>query len=109
MDLEKRLQMCLLLDFYGNLLTDKQRDIVQMYYENDSSLAEIGEIFGISRQAVRDALKVSENLLIDFEQKLNFIAKHNDIKKSIDVIINNIDSRSYDLVKSELKKLSNNL
>ena len=109
MDLEKRLQMCLLLDFYGNLLTEKQRDIVHMYYENDSSLTEIGEIFGISRQGVRDALKVSENLLIDFEQKLNFIAKHNDIKNAINVIINNVDNITYEEAICELKKLYNNL
>lgn len=109
MDLDKRVEMCLLLDFYGNLLTEKQKNIMNMYYEKDISLAEIGDIVGISRQAVRDALKTSENSLILFEEKLGFVMRHKVLKNKIDEIITSIDDVKYDILVKELKNLSNNL
>ena len=90
MELDKRVEMCMLLDFYGSLLTQKQKEIMHMYYEEDISLAEIGETINISRQAVRDALKTSENSLLDFESKLKFIDKHKLIKTEICDIINKL-------------------
>ncbi len=51
------LQLTLLYDFYGELLTEKQKLVYEMYYQNDLSLSEIGEELSISRQAVRDQLK----------------------------------------------------
>lgn len=65
----------LLYDFYGELLTDKQKDIVDMYYNNDFTLSEISEQIGISRQGVYDALKRAENTLEDYEKKLGLVEK----------------------------------
>lgn len=63
----------LLLDFYRNLLTDKQKDIMSRHYEEDMSLAEIAEEFGISRQAVHDIIKRSEKALFDYEKELGLV------------------------------------
>ena len=56
----KDLEMGYLLDFYGEVLTPKQREMLRQYYNDDLSLSEIGENFGITRQGARDAIKRSE-------------------------------------------------
>lgn len=66
----------LLFDFYGPLLTHRQREIYQMYYGEDLSLGEIGEQLGISRQAVYDNVKRSSKILMDFESKLGLLNKY---------------------------------
>ncbi|SHE32183.1 MULTISPECIES: YlxM family DNA-binding protein [Caloramator] len=96
----------LLLDFYRNLLTEKQRDIMSRHFEEDMSLAEIAEEYGISRQAVHDIIKRSEKALLDYEEELglvdrflkqkqelikikNLLSKYqeyDDIKKSLDIL-----------------------
>ena len=53
----KNLEIALLFDFYGEMLTDKQRDVVELYYNDDLSLSEIAENEGITRQGVRDSIK----------------------------------------------------
>lgn len=68
----KNLELSYLLDFYGDVLTDKQRDVMEQYYNDDLSLAEIAENFGITRQGVRDAIKRGEAILLELEQKVGF-------------------------------------
>ena len=68
----KDLQVALLLDYYGALLTDKQRDFISLYYDEDLSLSEIAENEGITRQGVRDSIKRAETLLFEMEEKLGF-------------------------------------
>lgn len=109
MVLDKRVEMCLLLDFYGSLLTEKQKNIMHKYYEEDISLVEIGNEEGISRQAVRDAIRTSELLLVSFEEKLGFVARHKILKNKINEIIDKVDKMEYNLVVDELINLSNNL
>lgn len=65
----------LLFDFYGPLLTDRQKEIYQMYYGEDLSLGEIAEQLEISRQAVYDIVKRSSKILADFESKLGLVNK----------------------------------
>lgn len=65
----------LLYDFYGALLTEKQRQVMALYHEENLSLSEIAGEFGISRQAVHDTLKKAEQALEDYENKLNLIDK----------------------------------
>ncbi len=74
----KVIEMSMLYDFYGQLLTDKQRDVMQLHYEDDYSLSEIGEILAISRQAVHDAIKKAEKSLKDYEEKLKLLQKFNE-------------------------------
>ena len=72
---EKNLNMGYLLDFYGELLSDRKRSTMDMYYNEDFSLAEIAEQMGISRQGVRDIIKKCEEELIFYEEKLGLAEK----------------------------------
>ncbi|MCQ2464045.1 MAG: DNA-binding protein [Oscillospiraceae bacterium] len=71
----KNLDYAMLLDFYGDLLTEKQRDIMQLYYFEDLSLSEIAENENISRQGVHDAIKHAEQYLDEFEEKIGLFRK----------------------------------
>ena len=75
MDINKTLNINILIDFYGELLTPKQQQILKDYYFFNISLSEIAENLNISRQAVRDCLKTSEKLMLNFENKLKLIEK----------------------------------
>ncbi len=66
----KNLEMAILLDFYGDMLTDKQRDMVDYYYNDDLSLSEIADNEGITRQGVRDAIKRAEAQMLEMEERL---------------------------------------
>ena len=66
----KNLEVSLLLDFYGDMLTEKQRNMVEYYYNDDLSLAEIAENEGISRQGVRDSIKRAEAQMLEMEERL---------------------------------------
>lgn len=68
----KELKFVMLLDCYGDLLTEHQKNIMELYYCEDLSLAEIGNPLGITRQAVRDIIKRTENILLNYEKKLGF-------------------------------------
>ena len=67
--------MALLYDYYGELLTEKQRACFDLYYNQDLSLAEIAEQEGISRQGVHDAISRSEALLASFERVTGCVAR----------------------------------
>lgn len=71
----------LLFDFYGPLLTDKQRTFLTYYFHDDFSLGEIAAEFDISRQAVYEHIKRAEQTLEDYEAKLHLLAKHEDRRK----------------------------
>lgn len=81
--MEDILQLTLLYDFYGELLTEKQKQVYEMHYQNDLSLSEIGEELSISRQAVRDQLKRTERILQDYEEKLQLISRFQAQKKAV--------------------------
>lgn len=74
--MSKDLAVSYLLDFYGDVLTDKQRDVMEQYYNDDLSLAEIAENFGITRQGVRDAIKRGEATIRELEDKVGFAARY---------------------------------
>lgn len=88
--MEDILKLTLLYDFYGELLTDKQKNIYEMYYQNDLSLTEIGEEINITRQGVRDQLKHAEKKLFDYESKLQFLEKFQTQQKNISNIKENL-------------------
>ncbi len=71
----KDLTISILLDIYGSMLTDKQRNVVELYYNEDLSLAEISEHEGITRQGVRDSIKRGESLMKSMDEKLNLLDK----------------------------------
>ena len=72
---EKNLNLGYLLDFYGELLPERKRSVIDMYYNEDLSLAEIAEQIGISRQGVRDIIKKAEDELLFYEEKLKLASK----------------------------------
>ena len=72
----KPLEMCLLFDFYGEMLTDKQKEMFDLYYNEDLSLAEISEHVGITRQGVRDSIVRAERALREMEEKLGLVARY---------------------------------
>lgn len=81
---QKNLNMGYLLDFYGELLPDRKRSVMDMYYNEDFSLSEIAEQLGISRQGVRDIIKKCEDELTFYEEKLGLASKLHDVEKQSD-------------------------
>lgn len=72
MKMAKELKFVMLLDCYGDLLTEHQRSVMELYYCEDLSLAEIGAPLGITRQAVRNLIKRTESILLGYEERLGF-------------------------------------
>lgn len=83
---QNALQMTLLLDYYGELLTEKQKTCFDLYYNQDLSLGEIAEEAGISRQGVHDSLARTEAILLDFEEKLGCVARENRLQQQLQII-----------------------
>ncbi len=79
----KNLEISFLLDFYGDVLTEKQRDVMEQYYDDDLSLAEIADNFGITRQGVRDSIKRGESILLELEQKVGFAKRYRAVRQGI--------------------------
>ncbi|MBR2289790.1 MAG: DNA-binding protein [Clostridia bacterium] len=75
------LKYSILLELYGGLLTEKQVELLDCYYNQDLGLSEIAENLGITRQAVRDNLKKGESNLEEYEEKLHLMQKMNEIEK----------------------------
>lgn len=105
---EKIVQIALLFDFYGQLLTEKQIDIIDMHYNNDLSLSEISEQVGISRQGVYDTLKRAEKTLFEYEDKLGLVNRFLKQKESLFDVNNmlnqilDIEENNIDIIKSKI-------
>ena len=85
---EKDLNISYLLDFYGELLSDRKRIIMDMYFNEDLSLSEIAEQIGISRQGVRDIIKKSEDELHFYEEKLGLAKKLQAVESAVNALYN---------------------
>jgi len=97
--MDKNIKMSILCQIYGKLLTEKQYQVLDDYYNNDLSLSEIAENLNITRQAVRDNIKKGENKLFEYEEKLDVMKKTIDQEEKIAIIlseINKIESKSSD-------------
>ena len=94
MSLEKNVDLSLLLDFYGEMLTEKQRETVEMYCNDDLSLSEIAEITGLTRPGVRDRLVKSEAALRDYESKLGLLARFTRVREEIGRITDRLETVS---------------
>ena len=82
--MEEKVRISILLEIYGNLLTEKQYEYMDLYYNQDLSLSEIGDNEDITRQAVRTILLKSKKKLEEYESKLKFMQKEEKIKKYIE-------------------------
>lgn len=78
---EKNLEIGFLLDFYGDVLSERKRTVLDYYYNNDMSLAEIAEEIGISRQGVRELIKKSGDELLFYEEKLGLAKRFCDAEE----------------------------
>ncbi len=92
------------MDFYSGMLTEKQRDVLELYYNEDLSLSEIAEHEKITRQGVRDSIKRGEDTLLELEDKLGMAKKLlelsallDDVKTSAELIYN--ESSTYNFSK----------
>ena len=83
----KNMEIAWLFDFYGEMLTEKQRNVIELYYEEDLSLSEIAENEGITRQGVRDAIKRAETQLQDMENRLGMAKRFEDMRQGLNEII----------------------
>ena len=81
------LEMALLFDYYGGMLTDKQKDCFDMRYNQDLSLGEIGEMLGVSRQAVNDNLTRTEALLRRMEENIGCVKRDKITRRAIQEIL----------------------
>ena len=82
----KDLEITLLFDIYGEMLTQKQRDFITYYYDDDLSLAEIAENEGITRQGVRDSIKRAEAQMETFEQHLGLKRRFEELREGLQEI-----------------------
>ena len=98
MNIEKMVEIGLLFEQYKELLTDKQREMVSLYYEEDYSLGEISENLGVSRQGVYDTLKRSEKILREYESKLHLVSKNNNQEKILKSLEDKIVDIKQDLL-----------
>ena len=117
---EKNLNIGYLLDFYGELLSERKRFVMDMYYNEDLSLAEIASHSGITRQGVRDSIKRAEFQLTEFEEQLGLAQRFYEIKSKLEEIkknafeIEQINSRLYgskeiDMRVMQIKTLAQNV
>lgn len=90
----KKVEIGLLNDYYGGLLTEYQTRVLGMYYDEDLSLAEIAELEGVSRQAVQDVIKRSSEKLIDFEDRLGLVEKISKVISNIEQVIVSVDTET---------------
>ena len=98
----KDLSAGVLLDFYGELLTEKQRRALELYYNEDLSLAEIADEMQVSRQGVRAFIKNGEEHLYKFEEKLGMFGRFSDISKLTEKIGREVSKLPEGNIKEEL-------
>ena len=112
MNTEKDLRVSVLLDYYAPMLTDKQRDVIDLYYNEDLSLSEIAEHEGITRQGVRDSIKRGEQTLYEMEEKFRLAErseKYNNMIERIAELAEGIktDCAMYGYPKPIIKRAEN--
>ena len=95
-------RMAMLFDFYGDLLTERQKEFYDLYYNEDLSLAEIAENYGISRQGVRDVIVRAEAAMTEIEDKTHIIRRFKQTQKEVtaieaaaDRLLKMVNERSY--------------
>ncbi len=84
--MEKNIEVSLLLDFYGELLKPAVRQTIDLYYNDDLSLAEVAQQCGITRQGVRDSIKRGEAQLFAYEEKLGLWKRFRQLETGLDEI-----------------------
>ena len=107
--MDKHIQISMLCQIYGKLLTKKQYNALIDYYNNDLSLAEIAEIHHISRQGVRDLLLKGENKLFEYEEKLNFMKRTLNQEKKIQKVLSELTKIQEDYSDKQVANVLENI
>lgn len=102
--MEKNIKISILCDIYGSLLTDKQKDVLDLYYNDNLSLSEIADEIGITRQAVRDAIVKAEKKLFSFEENLKLMEKMKNQKEIVENL-KNIQNEVSNTIKQEIENI----
>lgn len=110
--MEQRVELNYLLDFYGPLLTEHRRELMQMYCEEDLSLAEIADQLQITRQGVSDAVNKAKKQLSDYESKLGLVARYIALSEQAQICLNALneiraDDESIDAMNRARQALEN--
>lgn len=92
----KGLECYHLLDVYGQLLTEKQRNAIDMYYNEDLSLSEIADVIDISRQGVRESIKQGEKHLTNYEEKLGIVERFHNISSKLEKLNALLENTDFD-------------
>ncbi len=100
---EKNLKVALLLDFYGDILSERNRGVMEQYYYDDLSLAEIAESEGISRQGIRHMIKKCEEELLFLEEKLGLAAQFRELRRTAQSMQEMADLLEGDLADEEAR------
>jgi hypothetical protein len=112
--MEKNVTVSILLDIYGKVLTEKQRDVLDLYFNEILSLSEIAEEVGITRQAVHDCISKGENKLFNLEEKLGIMKKTESQEKQLQKILSelskiqvkNSDEQINNIIKNVVRELN---
>ena len=88
--MEKKIEISMICQIYGKLLTEKQYNYINDYYNNDLSLSEIAENYNITRQAARDNIKKGESKLFEYEEKLLFMKRMSNQEKTIEHVLSEL-------------------
>ena len=107
--MEKHVEVSMLCQIYGKLLTEKQYEFINDYYNNDLSLSEIAENNNITRQAVRDVIKKGENKLFEYEEKLLIMEKMLKQEKQIQDILVELSKIQETSSDKKIEKILNNI
>ena len=109
---EKLVEIGILFDFYGRLLTEKQLNIIEMFYIEDLSLSEIGTELNITRQGVYDTLKRAEDKLYQYEDTLGLAGKFRESQTNIKHILEltkglkiHLENQDYNKIISSIKEI----
>ncbi len=100
---EKNLAISDLLDAYSAVLSDRHRELLDYYYNQDLSLAEIAGLVGISRQGVRDGIKKAEEELFFLEERLQLLAKANAVRAAAERVLKDADENTASAVQQVLQ------
>lgn len=103
--MEKNVQISMLLEIYGELLTEKQYEVITDYYNNDLSLSEIAQNYNVTRQAIRDIIKKGENKLFELEEKLLIMKKMLRQEKKVQEILEMLSKIQKNLSDEQVSKI----